>query len=162
MIAYFLRSRQSSLPIFTMTMPGQKMYIVTTPDLIQAIQKQPKVLAFPPIEAKFALQVCGSSKDAHKILMSNVNGDEGDWGLSMEAYAGMRAALSAGPGLDDMNRVMIQNIAASLDSLKPSRGSRTKIQLADWLRQSVTVATTNSVYGPLNPFKDSAVVDAFW
>ena len=28
----------------------------------------------------------------------------------MEAYAGMRAALSAGPSLDGMSRVMIQNI----------------------------------------------------
>ena len=128
-----------------MTMPGQKMYIVTKPDLIQSIQKQPKALAFPPIEAEFATKICGPSQEAHKILLKNVNGDDGDWGLSMEAYAGMRAALSPGPGLDDMNRVMIQNIAASLDSLKPSSGSRTKLELAKWLRQSVTAATTNSV-----------------
>ena len=145
-----------------MTMPGQKMYIVTKPELIQAIQKQPKALAFPPIEAKFATKVCGSSEEAHRILMKNVNGDEGDWGLSMETYAGMRAALYPGPGLDHMNRVMIQNIAASLNSLKPSSGSRTKIGLAQWLRRSVTEATTNSVYGPQNPFQNLEVVDAFW
>ena len=145
-----------------MMMPGQKMYIVTTPDLIQCIQKQPKTLAFPPIEAKFATKVCGSSEEAHSILMKNVNGDDGDWGLSMESYASMRAALSAGPGLDEMNRVMIQNIAASLDSLQLSSGSRTKIQLSGWLRQHVTAATTNSVYGPQNPFKDLEVADAFW
>lgn len=143
-------------------MPGQKMYIVTTPDLIQNIQKQPKALAFPPIAAKFATKICGSSDEAHNILMKNVNGDDGDWGLSMESYASMRAALSAGPGLDEMNRVMIQNIALSLDSLQPSSGSSTKIELANWLRQSVTAATTNSVYGPQNPFKDLDVADAFW
>lgn len=145
-----------------MTMPGQKMYIVTKPDLIQAIQKQPKILAFPPIEAKFAINVCGSSEEAHKILMKNVDGDDGDWGLSMDSYAGMRAALSPGPGLDDMNRVMIRNIAASLDSLKPSPGSCMKIELAKWLRQSVTAATTNSVYGPQNPFNNLEVAEAFW
>ena len=138
------------------------MYIVTTPELIQAVQKQPKTLAFPPIEAKFAAKICGISAETHKIMMKNVNGDEGDWGLSMESYAGMRAALSAGHGLDEMNRVMIQNIAVSLDSLKPAPGTRTKIGLAKWLRRSVTAATTNSVYGPQNPFKDLMVVDAFW
>ena len=162
MTAKPLHSHQSSLPIFTITMPGQKMYIVTTPDLIQNIQKQPKALAFPPIAAKFATKICGSSDEAHNILMKNVNGDDGDWGLSMESYASMRAALSAGPGLDEMNRVMIQNIALSLDSLQPSSGSSTKIELANWLRQSVTAATTNSVYGPQNPFKDLDVADAFW
>ena len=139
------------------------MYIATTPELIQAIQKLPKALAFPPIEAKFASRICGSSEEANRILMKNVNGEDGDWGLSMEAYAGMRAALSPGPGLDDMNRIMIQNIAGSLDSLRPSsKAFGTRIELAKWLRQSVTAATTNSVYGPQNPFKDSQIADASW
>ena len=62
-----------------MVMPGAKMYIVTSPELIQAVQKQPKTLAFPPIEAKFAHQICGTSAETHEILMKNVNGDEGDW-----------------------------------------------------------------------------------
>ena len=162
LVAYSLGSHQHSQPIFTMTMPGQKMYIVTKPEIIQAIQKQPKALAFPPIEAKFATKICGSSDEAHIILMKNLNGDDGDWGLSMDSYAGMRAALSPGPGLDDMNRVMIQNIAASLDSLKSASGSCTKIGLAKWLRRTVTEATTNSVYGPQNPFKELEVAEAFW
>ena len=138
------------------------MYVVTTPELIQSIQKQPKVLAFPPIEAKFAAKICGTTKEGHKILMKNVNGDEGDWGVSMEIYPAMRSALYPGAGLDDMNRVMVRNIAKSLDSLRPSAGSSTRIGLAKWLRQSVTEATTNSVYGPKNPFKNTEVAEAFW
>lgn len=143
-------------------MPGQKMYIVTTLDLIQKIQKLPKVLAFPPIEAKFASQVCGSSPEAHNILMKNVNGDEGDWGLSMESYEAMRAALKPGAGLDNMNRLMMQSIAASLDSLIPESSGSVNIQLAQWLRNRVTSATTTSVYGPQNPFQDEKVADSFW
>lgn len=96
-------------------MPGSRMYIVASLKLVQAIQKQSKVLAFPPIEAKFASKVCDSSTDAHNILMRNVNGDEEDWGLSMESYAAMRTALSPGPDLDQMNRVMLQDIATSLE-----------------------------------------------
>ena len=137
------------------------MYIVTTPALIQSIQKQPKILAFPPIEAKFSSRVCGSSKEAHGILMKNVNGDEGDWGLSMESYAAMRAALTPGADLDEMNRVMIQNIAASVDDLGTSN-RQVKRGLAQWLRNTITIATTNSVYGPQNPYKDQSVQDAFW
>ena len=143
-------------------MPGQKMYVVTTLDLVQAIQKLPKILAFPPIEAKFASQVCGSSTEAHNILMKNVNGDEGNWGLSMESYEAMRTALKPGAALDEMNRLMMQNIAASLDNLTSGVNQMVKIHLSDWLRDSVTAATTNSVYGPQNPFKDKDVVDSFW
>ena len=139
------------------------MYIVTTLELIQAIQKLPRVLAFPPVEAKFAISVCGCSAESHSILMKNVNDDEGDWGLSMKSYASMRAALSAGPDLDKMNRVMIENVAASLDELlTPSVKHAGKISLSSWLRKVVTMATTNSVYGPHNPFKEDAVANAFW
>ena len=158
----YSHSQKHPFPIFTMSMPGQKTYIVTTPELIQSIQKQPKTLAFPPIEAKFAGKICGTSAETHALVMENVNGEKGDWGLSMESYAGMRAALTPGPGLDEMNRVMVQNIAASLDSLKPAPGTCTKIGLVKWLREAVTAATTNSIYGPQNPFKDLAVVEAFW
>ncbi|KAG7008470.1 cytochrome P450 monooxygenase [Physcia stellaris] len=143
-------------------MPGQKMYIVTTLGLIQIIQKMPKLLAFPPIEAKFASQICGTSAEAHEILMKNVNGDEGSWGLSMDTYEAMRAALKPGTALDSMNRLMVQSVAASLDSLAAKDGKSRKIHLSSWLRHSITAATTNSVYGPQNPFKARQVVEAFW
>lgn len=138
------------------------MYIVTKPDLIQATQKQPKVLAFPPIEAKFASKICGVNQGAESIVNDNVNGAEGDTGMSMESHAAMRAALSPSAGFDDMNRQMIENVVASLDKLNPSTHQPVIEGLSKWIRRNVTAATTNSVYGPLNPFEDQSVVDAFW
>ncbi|KAK4120030.1 putative cytochrome P450 [Parathielavia appendiculata] len=159
---YVELSEQTGVPIFTMALPGQKMYVVTRPDLIQTIQKQHKVLAFPPIEAKFASTVCGASKHAQDILAKNVNGDEGEHGLSMESYAAMREALRPGPQLDDMNRHMIQEIAVALDALQPAPGKTKIIGMYAWLRDTITTATTRSVYGPMNPYDDKAVADAFW
>ncbi|ESZ97926.1 putative cytochrome P450 [Sclerotinia borealis F-4128] len=155
-------SHKTLEPILTVTLSGTKMYIVNSLPLIQSIQKQPKDLAFPPIEAKFANQICGVSPEASKILMSNVNGDDGNFGLSMESYHAMRGALTPGSGLDQMNRIMIQNVAASLDDLMPSGKKSVNIKLSEWLRRVVTKATTNSVYGPQNPFKEAGVQDSFW
>lgn len=155
-------SQQTDSPVFTMSLPGQKMYVVTRPELIQTVQKQHRILAFPPIEAKFASTVCGASREAQDILARNVNGDEGDFGLSMESYAAMRTALKPGPLLDDMNRAMIEEIAKSLDLLEPARGESRKIGMYSWLRNAITTATTRSVYGPLNPYDDKEVADAFW
>ncbi len=59
-------------------MPSIKMYVVTTPELIQAIQKQPKNLAFLFVEAMVSIKVCGSSTQAQKLVMAHVNDDEGD------------------------------------------------------------------------------------
>ena len=138
------------------------MYVVTKPELIQTVQKQHKILAFPPIEAKFASTICGASQEAQAILAKNVNGDEGDFGLSMESYAAMRAALKPGSQLDDMNRSMIQEIAKALDLLEPAKSQSKKIGLYGWSRDAITTATTRSVYGPMNPYDDKAIADAFW
>ncbi|KAI3394539.1 hypothetical protein diail_2588 [Diaporthe ilicicola] len=155
-------SQQTDSPILTMSLPGQKMYVVTKPELIQTVQKQHKILAFPPIEAKFASTVCGASLEAQTILAKNVNGDDGDSGLSMESYAAMRTALKPGSQLDDMNRSMIQEIAKALDSLQPGKAESKKIGIYTWLRDAITTATTRSVYGPMNPYDDKAIADAFW
>ncbi|KAK7740433.1 hypothetical protein SLS62_011114 [Diatrype stigma] len=170
---YVELSKQTDAPIFTVSLPGQKMYVVTKPELIQQAQKQHRALAFPPIEAKFATTVVGLSKEAQAILARNVNGDEGAHGLSMETYAAMRAALHPGPALDDLNRAMLAEVGKALDRLlepgpaaagvvgETPRTAR-KLGLYAWLRDNLTTATTRAVYGPLNPFDDKEVADAFW
>lgn len=135
---------------------------MTKPELIQTVQQQHKILAAPPIATKFASKVCGTSDEAQAILAKNVNGDDGDFGLSMESYAAMRTALKPGPQLDDMNRSMIHEIANALDSLQPAKAESKRIGIYAWLREVVTTATTRSVYGPMNPFDDKAIADAFW
>lgn len=139
------------------------MYVVTKPELIQTVQKQHKIFfAFPPIEAKFASTVCGASVEAQAILAKNVNGDYGDFGLSIESYAAMRAALKPGSQLDDMNHSMVQEISKLVDLLQPAKTQSKKIGLYAWLRDSITTATTRSVYGPLNPYDDRTIAEAFW
>ena len=138
------------------------MYVVTKPELVQKVQKMHKVLAFPPIEAKFSSTVCGASLEAQEILDKNTNGDEGDHGLSMETYTAMREALKPGALLDDMNRKMIQEIAMSLDTLQPAKGQSRRFGMYTWLRDAITMATTRSVYGPMNPYEDKSIADSFW
>ncbi|KAK3319677.1 putative cytochrome P450 [Cercophora scortea] len=155
-------SHQTSSPIFTISLPGQKMYVITKPEFVQTVQKHHKILAFPPIEAKFASKICGASLAAQAILDKNLNGDEGDHGLSMETYAGMREALKPGEELDDMNRSMISEVAKAIDLLAPADGESQRFGMYTWLRDAITTATTRSVYGPMNPYDDKAIADAFW
>ncbi|KAI9649219.1 hypothetical protein NHQ30_001787 [Ciborinia camelliae] len=146
------------LPIYTLRLPGVRLYVVNSPSLIPAVQRQYKDLAFPPLEAKGAMSVCGTSKITNDILNTNINGEEGDWGYSMTFYKAIHKPLAPGPDLDAMNRVMAQKVAASIDGIK---GQRT-VPLFDFIKREIAIATTDSVYGPQNPFKDPAVADGFW
>jgi hypothetical protein len=65
-------------------------------------------------------------------------------------------SLNPGPQLDILNRKSVQ-IVASLLSKFAEKGPST-ISLADWVGRQVLAATTESVYGPQNPFSDPAVV----
>jgi hypothetical protein len=138
------------------------MYIVTKPDVIQTIQKHHTTLAFPPVEASFSVKVCGVSAETEAIVKHNVNGEEGDFGLSMSSHEVMRSNLKPGSQIDDMNRSMIREVANSLDSLQPAKGESVTVGMYSWIQESLTKATTMSVYGPLNPYQDPAIADAFW
>jgi hypothetical protein len=138
------------------------MYVVTKPELIQAVQKQYKKLVFTSIEAEFTARACGTSAETKAILAKNLNGEEGDWGLSMESYQVMRVSLKPGAALDLMNRDMIREVSQFLDAQEPPAGSPKTFQLRAWIRQVVTMATTAAVFGPKNPYNDQALVDAFW
>ncbi|KAL8769597.1 MAG: hypothetical protein Q9194_005396 [Teloschistes cf. exilis] len=143
-------------------MPTSKLYVVNSVEIISSVQRYPKALAFPPIEAKFATTICASSKESNDIIAVNLTGEDGDWGYSHQVYQSMHSALAPGPGLDGMNRVMIQNVAGSLERLRSTDDKPTRIGLAEWTRHEITLATTNSVYGNHNPFKHPRIERAFW
>lgn len=151
-------SNKYQLPIYTIHLPGSRLYIVNSPALIPAVQKQAKVLSFPPIEAAAAKNVCGSSKVANDILDTNTNGDEGPWGYSVTHYTAIRAPLNPGPGLDRMNRMMALKVAESIDGMKRKQD----VKLFAFIKHEVTFATTESVYGPQNPFRDAELEESFW
>ncbi|KAL8674087.1 MAG: hypothetical protein Q9168_001482 [Polycauliona sp. 1 TL-2023] len=154
--------RKHSLPIYTLPMVTSKLYVVNSVDLISSIQRLPKILAFAPLEAKFATIMCASSREGNEIIANNLNCEGGDWGYSHDLHKSMNSALAPGAGLDGMNRIMIQNIARSLDKLKPRESQIMEIKLGEWSRHEITMATTNSVYGECNPFTDPKIENAFW
>lgn len=155
--------QQHGRPIYSLAMPeGSKIYVITSPELIAAVQRQPKVLSFPPVGVKFAMSLAGSSEEANRIATDNINGEDGDYGLSMDFNKAIYPALSPGKPLEAMYRIIIPQIAASLDKLRDESQRGITIELSRWIRHELTLAITDAVYGPGNPFKERAVAEAFW
>lgn len=140
-------------------MLGSRIYLVNSVSTIASIQKNNKTLAFEPIQAKFSARICGASNEAYNILIKAMDVENG---IYPEIYRAMHPSLAPGVGLDAMNRTMIQSVSRSIESIKPAVGSSTAIGLVSWLRHHVTLATTQAVYGPKNPFQDANVEGAFW
>lgn len=140
-------------------MPGGRVYIVNSPDLVLAVQKQPKKLSFWFIEATFATGMAGLSKKAAKAIQENVHGDNGQSSLFMEGMMAMHRDLRPGDALDQMTFVAVQKIAASMSELGTEDGK--PIELWNWVNHNFMASTTDSVYGPKNPFQDPEIAQAF-
>ncbi|KAF2837754.1 cytochrome P450 [Patellaria atrata CBS 101060] len=158
---YYVRLRDiHKAPMLTLQLPGTKMYIVNAPQLIAAVQRQVQTLSFNTIAAKFSQKICGSSKEANDIVNFDILGKENSTSYLLSFFKAIHPPLMPGPDLDAMNRVMVSRVASSVDDLAAS--TPITIDLYKWLRHELTLATTESNYGPSNPFRDDKIADAFW
>jgi len=136
-----------------------RLYIINSTDLIPAVQKYYRILDFAPMEAKVAITVMGASPAGKKVLIKKVDGVE-DFSYAILFDKAIHSAVSPGPGLDAMNRKSVQNVSDVLDELA-SETPRT-IRLFEWVKEQITLATTDAVYGPKNPFADPRIREAYW
>ncbi|KAI6369736.1 hypothetical protein MCOR25_004365 [Pyricularia grisea] len=162
-VYYSMLTEKIRKPIFTILMPGRRIYVITKPDLVVQVDKKHKYFSFGPVVRDFSRDTFGLGKEATEILAQNMFGEHGNWGLCEEMVSGMREALKPGDDLDKMNRIMAEEVSRSLDETKPDPGSEFRvIKLGEWVAHVVTLATTKSVYGTHNPFVRKDVRDAFW
>ena len=149
--------------MFTVPTLTGKVYVVTSLELISQIQRHPKIFSFSYLEALFGTQLATVSKEAGQKILRYVHRDQGEANLFDDGIKFMSKCLRPGKWLDELNRVMAYSICSSLDRLDSSlQNGRRKIDLWDWVTHEMTMATTEAVYGPLNPYKDPNVESAFW
>lgn len=132
------------------------MYILNSPDLAVALQRNSKTLSFQAYGAKFAAKVCGLSPKATKIVTPNIHGDEGSTGFGAAFLNVVHSKLALGPSLNQLIRTANLGIAASVDKLDSEKPIR--IDLMQWLRHAITLITaTDAAYGP-SKFDDTPVI----
>jgi hypothetical protein len=118
------------------------------------------MLAFMPMIAKASILVSRFSKTGADIINTNINGEDGDWGYVNTFHDAIQPAVLPGRGLDATNRMMLGLVASQFD--EQAKFQKQKVNLSRWVQHQITLATTNSIYGSGNPFKDSGIEQAFW
>lgn len=138
-------------------MPGQRIYVVNSVSLIPTLQRQIKTIAFAPIEAQAAATVMGVGPAGNAIIGSDQMLEDGSY-LSTFVPS-IQPAMAPGPGLDAINSAAVQYISDSLGALA-AKGPAS-VELFSWVRGELFMATTESIYGPKNPFRDPALEKAW-
>jgi hypothetical protein len=136
-----------------------RLYIINSTELIPAAQKQVRILDFAPMESKVAMNVMGSGPEGKEVLLRSKEG-VGDYAYAILFDKAIHASVSPGPQLDAMNRSSVEIVARSVEEL--ASRSPARLKLFEWVKKEITFATTESVYGPQNPFRNPKLQDAYW
>ena len=127
-----------------------------------AVQRNAKTLSSAPFAAKYAARVVQVSKETEAIWFHDVEGESDDGSLFVDGMKAMQASLTPGsPELDHIVTVMLNSFQKPCRTLD-NQPQKRKLSLMAWLRDELTLAATDAIYGPTNPFQASAVRNGFW
>jgi cytochrome P450 len=140
------------LPIQTLRMPFQRIYVINAGRLIQAVQTKANLSTFVPNLLEFGMKFSGLSKEGRKIMNETVNTIGNSFTLSVHQY------LLSGDTLRRATGAAVNRLVSGV----PNSLARPKqIGLLEGIRHELMLAMTGAVYGPKNPY-DDPVIEASW
>ncbi|KAH8695302.1 putative cytochrome P450 oxidoreductase [Talaromyces proteolyticus] len=151
-----LSKKYPNLPAFTTSIFNFRTYTIASPSLIQAVQRNARLISFEPFLNVAAERMAGCSKHALEILREKRSGGQGG---NQAVIHAMHSALF-GQEQDKMIRSMIKGVEVWNDGL--AHKAPIQIDMFEWCREAITVASSDAMWGPLNPFKSKYFRDAFW
>jgi hypothetical protein len=133
-----------------------KIYAIWSPSLVQSALRN-KDLTFDVFGIEFAENVFGLNKETMSIIQGT--GSIGE-SLVSKMMSAIKPAMT-GQNLYRMNTRALEYIGSCINSI--GREGLDVPNVYQWLRELMTQATAEAIYGVENPFmKDPALVDALW
>lgn len=153
-------SLKCKLPIYTLNMLNGKVHVITSPELVSAVSRNSKNLAFNPFIAQLGMRITGHDQATSLIVQHNLNGENGS-GYVIEVHDATVANLAPGKNLEKMTLAMLQEASIYLTAMNDEIGI--EVDFFAWIRKTVTMCSTKAIYGPENPFnKNLGLEKAFW
>lgn len=155
-------SKECSQPIFTLGLPRAKMYVVTSSNLITACDRRAKIVSFAPYVVEFGRRILMSSQHGIHLLSEDLHEEKGPISLRPETMKAMHQSLLPSDRLQEITQAVLSNMLGYLDSAS-NVDDQKGVPLFQWIRQFVSTASTNAVYGPeKNPMRDPEIMNGFW
>lgn len=154
--------------IFTLPVPGSRLYIVTDPALCAIIQRASKTLSFTPLIPDVIKRVLGLDAPTMAVVRQNLDPEPGaPRGLLADVHDMTYASLGPGSYLNELTldavRELVSQLQSYTSSLKDQMPSPAGIDLLMWIRRFVTTGTADYLFGPGNPLNVKPELEEdFW
>ena len=108
-----------------------------------------------------AERLAGTTTEGMKQVKQGVAGGHLEEGLVADIRHRMHTYLNSSLSLKSMSRDVFGNLAVALQELDSNDGIN--VDLSTWVKHAISIASTNAIYGPQNPFvADPHIYTAFW
>ncbi|KAL2877214.1 hypothetical protein SGCOL_007610 [Colletotrichum sp. CLE4] len=150
---YFKVLERRNMGIATLPILNGKVYGIWDPILIQAVYRN-RNLSFEPFAVEFAQRELGFNNETLKII-------EGG-NLLPEFFEGIHVGMAA-DNLHRMNATALSYVSDALDDLCNGSEVYETANFWLWMRDLMTMATTEALFGPGNPLrKDASLMKDTW
>jgi hypothetical protein len=149
---------------------SSRIYVICDPSLIQAVYRNTKAFDFGQFVVESSQRAFDIGEAGMKIIRGEtapsydphgpyLNGNNGDSYLN-EHHKLMLEALSPGTGLSELNKGVLDKVAEHLNVID---GGEKRVGLYRWVRDVLTLATADALYGPHDPMNaDHSLIDNLW
>ncbi|KAI6764269.1 hypothetical protein HG530_008058 [Fusarium avenaceum] len=149
--AFFKRlDKKYHMPIATVPILKYKMYAITDPILVQAAYCN-KHLSFTPFAIAGAQKVTGFDDEYHKVLTST--------DVLPEYFKSLYDGTTA-QHIHQLNVTSLKHVSQHINSIGGDGMKADNTYL--WLRNLMTVATCEALFGPENPIRSDELVEDVW
>ncbi|PBP20032.1 prostacyclin synthase [Diplocarpon rosae] len=146
-------------PITTLKILSQRIYIISSPALVQAAFRASKTVDFEIIKATASCRAVNFSKQTTAIVQAPPDPARGNSNYMLDLHREMYGALM-GEDLLETNAKLLNCLAAALNRV--GSGWEEK-KLFRWLRTFYSVASAEALYGASNPIQaDEKLVPMIW
>lgn len=132
---------------------GSSLYVISSPELIQSVFRNPKAFPFEPMIIESTNRAFDISKEGTKILANMEYIDA--------IHKFIHETMLPGPALLEMNSRALSTGARLFNSI--GNGVEKRIGLYRWIRDCVTLASADALYSHDNPVNDNPkLIDMLW
>lgn len=157
-------SEYKDFPIYTLQILNGRMYVVNDAYLASAVQRRTDAFSFDPFMVMAAEKLAGTTPEVSAIVRHDIASGSHGQGLVGGARDRLHRILNSSSDLELMARDMFQHISVHINQLEhEAEVDGSHVDLSSWVKKAVSLASTNTIYGPKNPFSvDPEVCAAFW
>lgn len=134
------------MAVATLPILNGKLYGIWEPTVIQSVYRN-RLLSFEPFAVEFAQREIGFSNEMLKVIQETT--------LLPEFFDCIHKSMTA-DNLRQMNANALTYVSDALDGVCNGSETFKATNFFVWVRDLMTMATTEALYGPGNPLRNSA------